>query len=58
MVRLDGVAAATAGESASALAVIRLGGLDNTISPVPELGSALMFGAGGLSLLLALRRRR
>jgi hypothetical protein len=55
MVRLAGVAGATAGESAAGLATVRLGGLTNAVSVVPEPGSALMLLAGGL--LLALRRR-
>jgi hypothetical protein len=55
MVRLAGVAGATAGESAAGLATVRLGGLTNAVSVVPEPGSAWMLLAGGL--LLALRRR-
>jgi hypothetical protein len=55
MVRLPGVAAATAGESPAGLATLRLGGLTSVASVVPEPGSALMLVAGGL--LLALRRR-
>jgi hypothetical protein len=56
MVRLPGVAMATAGESPAGLATLRLGGLTSVASVVPEPGSALMLAAGGL--LLALRRRR
>ena len=55
-VRLPGVAVAAAGESPAGLATVRLGGLSNVASVVPEPGSALMLVAGGL--LLALRHRR
>jgi hypothetical protein len=55
IVKLSGVASATAGESPAGLASVRLGGLTNAVSVVPEPGSAWMLLAGGL--LLALRRR-